>query len=100
MQIGLGFSIQTAIDEAAANGVNIPLTDNGHNLCLLYHLKGVCNTHCGGQHLYITLSQSEFKWLGEWRDHFCGGVEAPPVQEVDTGGRIQAYTLSAQTGMP
>ena len=98
MQIAPGFSIRTAIDKAAANGVNTPLTDNGRHFCLLYHLKGVFNTRCGGQHLHIPLSQSELKWLGKWRDHFCGGVKAPSVQEVDKGGRSQAYTLSDQTG--
>ena len=41
MQIGLGFWILNAIDEAAANGVDITYTDDGHQFCLLYHLKGV-----------------------------------------------------------
>ena len=41
IQIGPGFRIWTAIDETEANGVNIPQTDDGRHICLLYHLKGV-----------------------------------------------------------
>ena len=62
------------------------MTDNGRHFCLSYHLKSVCNTHCGGRHLHRPLSQSKFRWLGKWQDRYCGGDEAPPVQEVDTGG--------------
>ena len=100
IQIGPGFRIRTAIDEAEANGVNTPLTEDRCNFCLLYHLKGVCNTHFGGWHSNILLYQSEFGRLGEWIDRFCGGYEAPLVREVDTCGQIQASTLSAQTGRP
>ena len=85
MQIGTGFRIRTAIDKAEANGVNTPLTEDSFHSLLLYHLKGVCNTHFGGRHLHRPLSQSEFGWLGEWRECFCGRDEAPPVWEVDTG---------------
>ena len=88
MQIGPGFIIQTAIDESAANGVDTPLTDDDRHFCLSYQLKSVCYTHCGGRHLHIPLSQSEFGRLGKWRDCFCGKDKAPPVQEVDIGGRI------------
>ena len=100
MQIGPGFRTRTAIDEAAANGVNILLTDDGCHFCLLYHLKGVYNTHCGGRNSHIPFSQSEFGRIGQWRDRFYSRDEAPPVREVDTGGQIQASTLFAQTGRP
>ena len=50
MQICQGLWIRTAIDKAVANGVDIPLTDDGCYFCLSYHLKGVCNTYFGGQH--------------------------------------------------
>ena len=65
MQIGPGFSIRTAIDEAEANRVNIPLKDYSCHFFLSYHLKGVCKTHFGGRNLHRTLSQSEFGRLGE-----------------------------------
>ena len=86
MQIGTGFWIQTEIKEAAANGVDIPHKDNRRQFFLSYHIKGVCNTHCGSQHLHIPLSQSKFGRLGKWSDHYCVGDESPPVQEVDTAG--------------
>ena len=50
MQIGPGSSIWTAIVAATADEVDIPQTDENRHFCLSYHLKGVCNTHCGGQH--------------------------------------------------
>ena len=41
MHIGLEFCIRTDINEAAANGINIPQTDDGLHFFLSYHLKGV-----------------------------------------------------------
>ena len=80
MHFGPGFWIRTAIGKAAANGVYIPQTDNGRHFCLSYHLKGACNTHCGGRQLHRPLSQSEFGRLGEWRDRYCGREEVPLVR--------------------
>ena len=100
MQIGPRFRIQTAINVVAAKTFDIPQTDDGRHFCLSYHLKGVCNTHCSGLHSHRPLYQSEFGRLGEWRERFYNGDEAPLVREVDTGGRSQASTLSAQTGRP
>ena len=70
MQIGMQFRIQKAIYEAEENGVDTPLTDDIRQSCLSYHLQGVCNTHCGVQHLQIPLYQSEFVRLGKWQDYF------------------------------
>ena len=95
IQIGPGFRIRAAIDEAEANGVNIPLTEDSFHFLLSYHLKGVCNTHFGGWNFHRPLSQSEFGWLVEQRECFCGGNEAPPVLEVDTGVLRQVSTLSS-----
>ena len=100
MKIGLGFRIRTAIDNAAENGVDIPQTDDGRHFCLSCYLKGVYNMHCGSRNLHRPLSQSEFGQISEWCDQYCGWDEAPQVQEVDTCRRIQASTLSAQTGRP
>ena len=58
MQIVPGFRILTAINKAAANGVDITLTDDDCHFFLSYLLKGVCNMHCGGWHLHRPLSQS------------------------------------------
>ena len=95
MQIRPGFRIRTAINEAAANGVNIPQTNGGRHICLLYRLKGVCNTHCGGRNLHRPLSQIELGRIGKWRNRYCGGYEAQPVWKVDTGRQSQVSTLSA-----
>ena len=95
MQIGPGFRIRMAIDSAAADRVDILHTDDGCHFCLLYHLKGVCNTHCGGCHLNRPLSQSKLGSPGEWRRRYCGGNEEPLVRDVATGSRSQASTLSA-----
>ena len=70
MQIGPGFRIRATIDEAEANGVNTPLTEDSFHSLLLYHLKGVCNTHFGGWHLHRPLSQSEFGRFVKWRECF------------------------------
>ena len=84
-----------SIDKAEANGFNTLLTDDRCHFCLSYHLKSVYNTYCNGRHSYRPLSQSEFGRLGEWKEHFCGGDEAPPVREVDTGVQREVSTLSS-----
>ena len=58
LQVGAGFHIYRAIDEATNQGFNIPDTDDGHHILLSFHIKGVCNSNCGGQHSHIALSQS------------------------------------------
>ena len=77
MHIGTGFGIRTDINAEAVNRVNIPHTDNGRHFCLLYHLKVVRNTHCGGRHLHRPLSQNKFGWLGDWGDRYCDRDEVP-----------------------
>ena len=95
MQIGPGFRTRMAIGEAAANGIDNTLKDDGFHFLLLYYLKGVWNTHCSDQHLHRPLPQIRFWRLVESIDCFCGREEAPPVQKVDTCKQSQAYTLSA-----
>ena len=85
MQIGPMFRIRTAIDAAAADGLDTPQTDNGRHFYQSYHLEGACNTHCGGRNLHRPLSQSEFGTLEEWWDRYYGISEEPPVREVATG---------------
>ena len=94
MKIGPGFRIWTAIDAAAASRVDIPQTENGRHFYLSYHLKGVCNTHCGGRHFHRPMSQSKFGRIVEWHNRYCGGDKAPLVQEIDICGQSQASTLS------
>ena len=68
MQVEPGFNIRTDINAAAADRADTPQIDNGCHFCLLYHLKGVCNTHCGSRHSHIPISKIKFGTLGEWRD--------------------------------
>ena len=76
------------------------MTDVGCHFCLLYHLKGVCNTHCGGRHSHIPIFQSEFGQISKWSDSFCSLDNEPPVREVESGNQSQAFTLSARKNRP
>ena len=98
MQVRSGFRIRTAIDTEAAERVDIPQKYYSCHFCLLYHLKGVCNTHCGGRQLHRPISQSEFGTLGECWDRYCVTSKEPLLWEVATGGQSQASALYAQTG--
>ena len=56
MQVAPGFCLQREIDAAEYWGVDTPLKYDGRQFCLSYHLKGVCNSHCGGRHSNRTMS--------------------------------------------
>ena len=86
------------IDDAESQVVDIPETYDGRHFCLSFHMKGVCNRNCGGQHSHRALSQSELRCFVRWCEKFCSKEAAPPVQEVDAGGRNQASTLPGRTG--
>ena len=58
MQVAPGFFLQRAINAAADQGVEITLIDNRLHFFLSYHLKGVCNSHCGGRNSNHIMSQS------------------------------------------
>ena len=88
------------IYDAVIQRVYIPATDNGHHFFLSFHLKGVCKGNCGSWHSNKALSQRNSGRLVRWCKHFCGEEAAPPVQEVDLGGRSQASTLSVRTSRP
>ena len=100
LQVGPGFLIRRVIDDTASQGVDIPETDDGRHFCLSFHLKGMCNSNCGGRHSHRALSQSKFGRLVGWCEKFCSEEAAPPVREVDAGGRSQASTLFSRTGRP
>ena len=100
MHIGKGFRIINAIVKAVADRVYKPMKDDSQHFCLSYHLKVVCNTNCGGQNLHRPMLWRGFGGIVKWRNRYCGRDKAPPVREVNIGGRSQALTPSDQTGRP
>ena len=61
-------------------GAPVPQTDDGRPFCLSYHLKGMCNSNCGGRHTHRTLSQHEQGVLSAWKSRFCAAP--PPVTKI------------------
>ena len=55
LQVAVGFRLRRAIGAAADVGVEIPAADHGCHFCLIYHIRGVCNSHCGGWISHRTL---------------------------------------------
>ena len=55
LQVDPTFRIHRAIYAAAEEGFSILDTDDGRQLCLSYHFKGVCNSNCGGWHSHRTM---------------------------------------------
>ena len=76
LQVGPGFRLWQSMEQAErTTGAPVPQTDDGHPLCLSYHLKGVCNSKCGGRHAHRMISQHEQGVLSVWKSRFCA---APP----------------------
>ena len=72
LQGGPYLQIRCVIEEAANQEVNIPTTDDSCHFFLSFHLKGVCNSNCGGQNSHRGLSQRELDQLVGWHKKFCG----------------------------
>ena len=76
-------------------------TADGRPFCLIYHLKGVCNSNCGGCHAHRTLSQHERGTLSEWKSRFC--AETHPMGEISTppwtpgGGSVGNTAISTRS---
>ena len=57
LQIGPRFRLRQSMEQAAETKyMPVPQTDDGFPFCLSYHLKGVCNSNCGGHHAHRTFS--------------------------------------------
>ena len=84
-----------------ATGTPVPQTDDGLSLCLSYHLKGVCNSNCGGCHTHRTLSSHAQGVLRACKSRYC--AEQPPVAEIVAppwepgGGSVGNTTLSTRS---
>ena len=53
---------------------------DGRPFCLSYHLKGVCNSNCGGHHAHRMLSPHNWGILSAWKSRFC--AETHPVADI------------------
>ena len=68
LQVGLGFRLLQSMEKSEkATGAPVPQNDDGRPFCLSYHLKGVCNSNCGGRHAQMTLSPHEQGVLSDWK---------------------------------
>ena len=77
--------------ETQAGGA-IPQSDVGANLCLTFHLKGGCWSHCKGHHSHRHLSQAEYQRMNAWVQRFCN-VAPPNTNRQEPGPTIPAtYT--------
>ena len=95
IQVAEGFRLSKAIDMASDVGVEILATDDVRHFCFCCHLKGMCNSHCGGHHSHITLSQGESTRMMEWRDRLCGADAQPLVEEISTpAGTVVSHASS------
>ena len=71
-QVGPGFRLRQSMEQAAeTSGTTVPQKDDGRPFCLSYHLKGVCNSKCGGRHEHRTLSLHEQGILRTWKSRYC-----------------------------
>ena len=72
LQVGPGFCLRHSMEQAEdITGAPVLQIDDGHQLCLNYHLKGMCNLKCGICHMHMTLSSHNQGVLGAWKSHFC-----------------------------
>ena len=101
LQVGPGFRLRQSMDQSnVTTGSPVPQTADGRPFCLSYHLKGVCNSNCGGCHAHRRLSPHERGTLSAWKSHFYS--ESHPVAEVSTppwtpgGGSVRNTTISTR----
>ena len=72
LQVGPGFRLRQSMEQATiATGSLVPQAADCRPFCLSYHLKGVCNSNCGGRHAYRTLSPHKRGILSAWKSRFC-----------------------------
>ena len=102
LQVGTGFRLRQSMEQSnVTTGSPVPQTADGRPFCLSYHLKGVCNSNCGGRHSHRTLSPHKRGILSTWKSLFC--AETHPVAEIlappwtPGGGLVGNTTLSTQT---
>ena len=102
LQVGPGFRLRKSMEKAAeTTGTPVPQTDNVRPFCLIYCLKGVCNSNCGGCHAHRTLSSQEQGVLSAWKSILCAAQ--PPAIDIavphwePVGGSVCIPTLSTRS---
>ena len=102
LQVGPGFRIKQSMEKATiATGSPVPQTADGRPFCFSYHLKGMCNSNCGGRHAHRTLSPHEQGILSAWKSRLC--TDPHPVSEISAlpwtpgGGSVGNTTLSTRS---
>ena len=82
LQVGLMFNLQMEMDMSEdMEGTPAPLTAVSRQLCLSYHLRGLCKPNCGNSHAYRTLLNMEHGILASLKSQLWGNM-LPPVVEL------------------
>lgn len=61
-----GKRVRDVIKEAGAAGHKLPKNDAGNDMCISYHVKGICNTGCGRQADHQAHKDGETARLASW----------------------------------
>ena len=103
LQVGPGFRLSHSMEQAEkATGAPVPQTDDGRPFCLGYHLKGVCNSNCGGRNAHRTLYPHKQGFLSVCKSRFCPAsspvtnIAAPPWAPGG-GDSVENTTLSTRS---
>ena len=81
LQVGPGFRLRQSMEQTEnKTGAPVPQINDGRPFCFSYHLKGVCNSTCGGRHAHRTLFHHKQGVLSAWIYRFCSAP--PPVTKI------------------
>ena len=83
LQVGQSFKMRLDMDmaEEMTRGA-VPLTINSRPFYMSYHLKWMCISNYGGQHVHRRLSSCDHDLLADWKAQLCGRYLSP-VMDVD-----------------
>ena len=102
LQVGPGFRLRQSMEKVTiATGSPVPQKADGRPFCMSYHLKGVCNSNCGGRHAHRTLYPNERGILSARKSRFCADthlvseISAPPW--TPGWGPVENTTLSTRS---
>ena len=72
LQVGPGFRLRQSMEQTKiATGTPVTQNADGRPFCLSYHIKGVCNSNCGGYHTHRPLSLHNRGILSARKSRFC-----------------------------
>ena len=61
-----GKRVRVVIKEATLAGNPIPLNDKSIDMCVSYHVKGICNSNCGRKRDHTKHTDGETARLMSW----------------------------------